>query len=72
MSDDMHVCLQIDKIMLNIESWEDFSVFEVAKVVKGHVLGTVVYYALEHYDLIEQLDIPEDKLLNFLGVRSFV
>lgn len=62
--------LQIDKAMANLESWEHFNVFEVAKLVKGHILSTVVFYALEHFNLFEKLDIPEDKLYNFVAVRS--
>jgi hypothetical protein len=56
--------------MANIVSWTDFNVFDVAKIVKGHVLATVVFYALEHYDLIEKLDISEEKLFNFVSVCS--
>ena len=54
---------------MHIESWEHFDVFRVAKLVQGHVLAAVVFYALEHFDLIEKLDIPEEKLFNFLSVR---
>ena len=58
--------------MLAIESWEHFDVFEAAKLVSGHILAAVVWYALEKYDLIEKLDLPEDKLFNFLSVRTRV
>jgi hypothetical protein len=55
--------------MSRIESWEHFNVFDVSKLVSGHILAAVVWFALEHYDLIEKLDLPEDKLFNFLSVR---
>lgn len=56
--------------MTAIESWENFNVFSVAKLVQGHILATVVYYSLERYCLIEKLGLPEDKLLNFVAVRN--
>lgn len=65
------VIMQIDEAMKDLESWEYFNVFEVAKLVKGHILATVVFYALEHFDLFEKLDIPEDKFYNFVAVRFF-
>lgn len=55
--------------MTDISSWEDFDVFSIAKLVKGHVLAAVVFYSLEEYNLIEKLDISEEKLLNFVSVR---
>ena len=62
--------VQIGEAMKDLESWEHFNVFEVAKLVKGHILATVVFYALEHFDLFEKLDIPEDKFYNFVAVCS--
>jgi hypothetical protein len=64
--------VQIEKAMMNVESWMHFNVFEVAKLVQGHILATVVFYSLEQYDLIEKLDIPEDKLYNFVAVGFFL
>jgi hypothetical protein len=61
--------VQIEEVMEHLESWEHFNVFEVAKLVRGHVLATVVYYSLERYNLLEKLDISEEKLYNFLVVR---
>jgi hypothetical protein len=55
--------------MANINSWEDFDVFSIAKLVKGHILAAVVFYSMEEYNLIEKLDISEEKLLNFVSVR---
>lgn len=63
-------CVQIEKAMMNVESWMHFDVFEVAKLVKGHILAAVVFYSLERYNLIDKLDIPEDKLYNFVAVSS--
>ena len=54
--------------MQHITSWQHFDVFQLNILVKGHVLACVVWYSLEHYNLIAQLDIPEDKLFNFLAV----
>jgi hypothetical protein len=58
--------------MANIVSWTEFNVYNVARLVKGHVLATVVFYALEQYELIEKLDISEEKLFNFVSVCSAI
>jgi hypothetical protein len=55
--------------MTNINSWEEFDVFSIAKLVKGHILAAVVFYSMEEYNLIEKLDMSEEKLLNFVSVR---
>jgi hypothetical protein len=41
--------------MANINSWEDFDVFSIAKLVKGHILAAVVFYSMEEYNLIEKI-----------------
>ena len=58
--------------MADIESWENFNVFSVAKLVQGHILATIVFFSLEHYSQIEKLGLPEDKLLNFVAVRNLL
>eukprot|EP00892_Ulva_mutabilis_P003219 jgi/Ulvmu1/12899/UM098_0087.1 len=57
----------VEDAMNNIESWENFNIFSVARLVQGHVLATVVFYSLERYGLIEKLGLPENKLLNFVA-----
>jgi hypothetical protein len=61
----------VEDSMAEIRSWETFDIFSVAKLVKGHVLSAVVFYSLEEFNLIEKLDISEEKLLNFVSVCSF-
>ena len=61
--------VQVEDAMADISSWEDFDVFSIAKLVKGHVLAAVVFYSMEEYNLIEKLEISEEKLLNFVSVR---
>lgn len=64
--------LQVEDAMADIESWENFNVFSVAKLVQGHILATIVFFSLEHYSLIEKLGLPEDKLLNFVAVCNLL
>lgn len=61
---------QIERAMEQIESWENFHVFRVARLLHGHVLAAVVFYSLECHDLIAKLDIPDERLFNFLTVRA--
>lgn len=61
---------QVEDAMADIESWENFNVFSIAKLVRGHILATIVFYSLERYSLIEKLGLPENKLLNFVAVRN--
>ena len=49
--------------------WNDFDVFAVARLSRGRPLQTVTWALLQHFDLIDSLSLPQDKLRRFLKVR---
>lgn len=60
--------MQIADYMQKLTSWDTFNVFEAAKLCGGQILTAVTLNSLEHFDLIEKLQLPEDKLFSFLTV----
>lgn len=49
--------------------WNEFDVFAVARLSRGRPLQTVTWALLQHFDLIDSLSLPQDKLRRFLKVR---
>lgn len=48
--------------------WNEFDVFTVARISRGRPLQTVTWALLQHFDLIDSLNLPPDKLRRFLKV----
>lgn len=62
--------LTLSLVVAQILEWNKFDVFAVARSSKGRPLQTVTWALLQHYGLVEALDIPEDKLRRYLKVQS--
>ena len=53
---------------LQLDQWEGFDIFEVARLSRGRPLQTVALAALQHFGLVEKLGLPLAKLSAFLQV----
>ncbi len=52
-----------------LEDWDGFDVFEVARLSRGRPLESVALAALQHFGLVEKLGLPAAKLSAFLRAR---
>ena len=59
-----------ERCWLQLEQWEGFDIFEVARLSRGRPLQTVALAALQHFGLVEKLGLPPAKLSAFLQACS--
>ena len=55
-------------VLLQIENWNTFDVFQVANLSKGLPLETVTLALFAQHDLLDKLKIPYDRLQKFVRV----
>ena len=53
-----------------LDQWEGFDIFEVARLSRGRPLQTVALAALQHFGLVDKLGLPLAQLSAFLQVCS--
>ena len=61
---------EITSAALQLDSWEGFDVFRVASLTHGRPLETVAVALIRRFELIDKLQLPQDKLCNFLRVST--
>jgi hypothetical protein len=54
---------------VQVLDWDAFNVFEVATLAHGRPLEMVTLAVLQHFDLVDTLQLPKKKLCSFLRVK---